>query len=414
MISLADQVPETNQASNIEAELLLDKQDYSPELIVVRSLRFAMHVKKSSEKSREAAKRLCFLFNDSPAFVPRVMLLLPFSYDQFFLMRIIGLLIVLLALLGSCAIVGLFAVQYLFEDALLVLAGDSGETVIEVEFQSFGRWSLIRKRLTISDVELLGVVQSQQHDAPLGKFNVAIEQARVGPMSYSAAGLRIAVEVDGLAAERDRIVTKIQNVEPQLVSVTELHFASVLLIEGTPFEWKSEFLQWVHQVNAWAFNGQPIRDLELLGRALVGSGDQRFPVRFHSVKNVGGEVHLEGNADDLRVLAKAIEPKFTEADLQLAAKNLLRAPEMMSIRNRAELQAIRLENRNPEIRYDVPRHIYWSYWLTKSFGADFAREVTAAHEIGDASSSAENTAMDHHHNELGIKYAMRKFDPASV
>jgi len=326
----------------------------------------------------------------------------------------VRILVLLLVLLAGSAFAVLFAIRMLLDDVLLELGRDSSGSSIQFSVEDYGKLRWVENGLVFEDIRALGVIRSRQDDVQSREFDLSIEKIRLDLLSYSQESLKVAIEIDGLNAKGERLVAQAQSTEPRLDSVTELGFRSAVLLEGSPFMWKAQFLQRVREIHAWAFADRPIQNLETRGQALVLVGHQLMPVRFHSVTNSRGQVHLEGNVEDLHAVAKAIEPKFTDADLQVAAKNLLKAPRLLTIRNKAEMQAVQLKNRDPEILYDVPRHIFWSYWLAQAFGSDFAREVTAAHEIGDTSSSPANTAIDHHHNELGIEYAKRQLTEAEV
>lgn len=329
-------------------------------------------------------------------------------------MSILRILVLSLLLLVSSAFIGLFAIKMLLDDALMELVPHSRESSLEFSFRDYGKLRLVDNALVFDDVRALGVARTQRNSAGSRQFDLSIEKLGVGLLSYSRKSLHVSMDVEGLSTKGEWILTKDEFSEQRLESVTDLTFRTLLVFEGSPFLWKAQLRQRVREIRAWAFDDRPIQNLNISGLVLVVVDNQQMPVRFHSVTNSSGEVHLEGNLDDLRAIAKSIEPKFTDADLQIAAKNLLKTPQLMSIRNKAELQATRLKNRDPEILYDVPRHIFWSYWLTQEFGPDFAREVTSAHEIGDTSSSLANTAIDHHHNELGIEYAKRQLTGAEV
>jgi len=106
----------------------------------------------------------------------------------------------------------------------------------------------------------------------------------------------------------------------------------------------------------------------------------------------------------------------TSGDIRLLARNPVRAPQLLKIRDKAESAAALAHDRNPAVPEDAYRHILWSYLLTRAFGEDFAREVTDAHE--SEADSEEISRMryksfdvdrfqDFHNNALGRSYAVQ-------
>jgi len=68
----------------------------------------------------------------------------------------------------------------------------------------------------------------------------------------------------------------------------------------------------------------------------------------------------------------------------------------------AELEAARLKARDPLFPDDAYRHVYWSWLLTREFGAAFAERVTDAHEEGTTYEYGEAARrMDLRNNALG-------------
>ena len=61
---------------------------------------------------------------------------------------------------------------------------------------------------------------------------------------------------------------------------------------------------------------------------------------------------------------------------------------------------------------DAFRHAFWSALMTRTYGEDFAREFTSAHETSAsvASDAREQSFMDLHNNEVGIQIAVSNPD----
>ncbi len=330
------------------------------------------------------------------------------------MMKFLQAFVLLLAVLLISALIGLMILKPQFDKELQKLIHKTEGRNIEINFLDYGKVRLIQNRIVLSGVRLNGVTRIQHPYFEPREFDLSIKQIRLGLMGITGKSFKIVAEVLGMDVKGGRILNEDKEDHERLESVTGLDFETGLVIEGSPFSWKSQILERAKWFKAWAFDDRPIQDLKLHGRAVFIVEDWPISIRFHSAANAEGFVHLEGNPEDLRVIAEMIEPKFTDSDLNLAAKNLLKTPRLLSIRTAAEMRAVALKKRDPQVAYDVPRHIFWSYWLTKAYGADFAREATNAHEIGDALNSEVESEKDRHHNALGIEYANRKLSEAEV
>lgn len=329
-------------------------------------------------------------------------------------MRIVRILIVILAILAGSVFAGKWALGLMIDRGLQALVRDSRDSKVELTSLEYGRLSILKSGITFHDARGSGVSRFQHDYVQPRRFDLSIDQIRVSVLEIQSGFLRISVEILGLNALGGRHLGESPLSDRRIESMAATSLQTDIFLETSPHLWKLQILDRIRAINAWAFANKPIHNLETHGTATVVMDGQTISLRFHSVADHKGVVQLEGNVDDLRAIATVIEPNFTEADLRVTAKNLLKAPAMMSIRYKAELRAIRLNKRDPEIRYDVPRHIFWSYWLTRSFGPEFARQVTAAHETGDMRNSRAGSARDHLHNELGIEYAMQQLTEAQV
>ena len=70
---------------------------------------------------------------------------------------------------------------------------------------------------------------------------------------------------------------------------------------------------------------------------------------------------------------------------------------------------------NPLVPEGSYRHILWNYLLTRQFGAEFAKKVTDAHEIGDREGESDAIhRVDFHNNAIGIRYALEGIPEAEV
>lgn len=330
------------------------------------------------------------------------------------MMKFLFRLFVLFVILIVVAWIGLMATKPFLDQELQKLIQKTQGRNVEVSFLDYGKTRLSRSGIIFNHIRARGVTRIQHPYFEPREFELSIKQIHLSLEKFSRKSLSVDVFVSGFDAKGGRILNEDQEDHERLESVTGLDFQTELSLEGFPSSWKPQLMTRAKQLKAWVFNDQPIKNLEIKGRAVFIVDDWPVSVRFHSVASADGLVHLEGNAEDLRVIAEMIEPKFTDSDLNLAAKNLLKAPRLLSIRTQAEMRAIHLKNRDPQISYDVPRHIFWSYWLTQAYGPDFAREATNSHEVGDMLNSAAESQKDRHHNELGIEYATRRLSEEQV
>lgn len=117
-----------------------------------------------------------------------------------------------------------------------------------------------------------------------------------------------------------------------------------------------------------------------------------------------GRTWLRIHRGDLDTLSARYYRPLTAAERDLLARHPVRAPVLLRIKDYAERAARRLAASDPVYVEDSTRHVLWSYWLARTFGADFAREVGEAHEVG-SDNSAEESSRDRANNALGRDYA---------
>ncbi len=287
-------------------------------------------------------------------------------------------------------------------------------TSFEINFFDYGKFKLSRTGIALKNIRARGVSRFEHPYLDPREFELTVSQVHLGLKQISLKGIEVQVQISGLNARGGRLLHEDRDDQERVESVSKMDFQTRLLLNGNPRSWKAQVLKRARVYKDWIFQDKPIKNLSMSGKAVFLVDDWPISVRFHSVQNEKGEVHLEGNPEDLRIIAEMIEPKFTESDLMLASQNLIRMPKLLHFRREAEMRAVKLQKRDPEILYDVIRHIFWSYWLTKAYGAEFARRTTDAHEIGDTGNTAQESEKDRHHNALGIDYAEKKMTEDQV
>lgn len=121
------------------------------------------------------------------------------------------------------------------------------------------------------------------------------------------------------------------------------------------------------------------------------------------VEEPGNQLKLDES--DVKKIAGLFREKLTDAEIELVAANPLRTPELLRIKDDAESSARKAKVKDPTIPEDAYRHVLWSYLLTKKYGAEFAEQVTDAHEQGDTGNTPAERDMDYNNNSLGRQYA---------
>jgi hypothetical protein len=151
--------------------------------------------------------------------------------------------------------------------------------------------------------------------------------------------------------------------------------------------------------------GRTDLDLSLAAVITVPLGGTTHELRLRSEPD-GVGTRLSIDPDDVRSLARAYTTPLTEAEIELVAANPARAPRLLRLTQQAEQAAAALLSRDPGFPDDAYRHVYWSWLLTREFGAEFAERVTDAHEEGATYEFGEaQRRMDLINNALGREYA---------
>ncbi|HXV27520.1 MAG TPA: hypothetical protein VD913_01000 [bacterium] len=128
-----------------------------------------------------------------------------------------------------------------------------------------------------------------------------------------------------------------------------------------------------------------------------------------------GVSYLLMDRETLKMISGHLEEKLTVSETNLLSRNPVRVPRLLRIRNYAQKTSQEAHQKNPRVSEDAYRHVLWSYLLTKEFGAEFAQEVTDAHEIGDVEGEkAADHKMDYNNNAVGRLYALADYSEASI
>jgi hypothetical protein len=162
--------------------------------------------------------------------------------------------------------------------------------------------------------------------------------------------------------------------------------------------------------------------IEFSAKEIIKLKGNSFTVNLQIEKK--GEAYcIVANKDDLSFIGGNIFPPkqtLTPADIEIIANNPLRAPQLLRIQSKASTEAANAYEQNPKVPEQAYRHVLWSYLLAKEYGADFAEEVTDAHEITEdveemnAPNAESNRRQDLNNNEVGRKYAALGYSESKI
>lgn len=162
--------------------------------------------------------------------------------------------------------------------------------------------------------------------------------------------------------------------------------------------------------------------IEFSAKEIIKLKGNSFTVSLQIEKK--GEAYcIVANKDDLRFIGANIFPQnqnLTPADIEIIANNPLRAPQLLRIQSKASTEAESAYKQNPKVPEQAYRHVLWNYLLAKKYGADFAKEVTDAHEITEDveemnnPEAESNRRQDLNNNEVGRKYAALGYSESKI
>ncbi len=149
------------------------------------------------------------------------------------------------------------------------------------------------------------------------------------------------------------------------------------------------------------------RDLRLGARLHFKLAGRPIAVRLETARR-DGATWLRFNASDVAELSRRYPRPLTAAEQQILCDHPQRALLLLRIKSYAERLAQQLSRADRAYGEDFTRHVVWSYWLPRTFGADFAQRVTDAHEAGATDNTAAEHRQDFANNTVGRSYALAK------
>jgi len=140
--------------------------------------------------------------------------------------------------------------------------------------------------------------------------------------------------------------------------------------------------------------------IEFHGDALLNLDRQDIKVRLFT-EQFDNRTYLRLDKDDiLKASDEFLDTDVSESEAELISQYPARALHILKITRDAWSLSQREKSKREDFPDDAFKHIYWSYHLTKTFGPDFAKEITDAHETLP-NNTPQQRKMDFHNNEIG-------------
>ncbi|NCA71436.1 MAG: hypothetical protein EOM91_15350 [Sphingobacteriia bacterium] len=146
------------------------------------------------------------------------------------------------------------------------------------------------------------------------------------------------------------------------------------------------------------FENQAVGEVELSARVWIDIGGEAWAARLYT-KPVGEGFKLRFHADDIQAISAAKGMDLVAEQIEIVTDYPLRAPVILVLTDRARALA-KAEAPDDHWLADALRHVIWSFFLTRTFGPEFATLVTDAQELRPDNTPNER-AMDFHNNAIG-------------
>jgi len=149
------------------------------------------------------------------------------------------------------------------------------------------------------------------------------------------------------------------------------------------------------------FRDNSITDpMEFRGQALLNMDGRDITIRMFTERK-NDKTFLFFNREDILAASKNFEEnELSEEEADLISKYPARTLHIFKITRDARRISEREKSKHVDFPEDAFKHIYWSYHLTRTFGAEFAEEITNAHETLP-NNTPQQRKMDFHNNEVG-------------
>jgi hypothetical protein len=144
--------------------------------------------------------------------------------------------------------------------------------------------------------------------------------------------------------------------------------------------------------------------MDFEGEALLNIDNRDIRIRMHTERRED-RTYLKFNKQDIIDASRDFEDiRISDEEADLISRYPARALHILKITRDAERISEKEKEEDEEFPEDAFKHIYWSYHLTRTFGEEFAKELTDAHET-IPNNTLQQRKMDFHNNEFGRKLA---------
>lgn len=270
-----------------------------------------------------------------------------------------------------------------------------GITITEFDYGKINMFSFTSFR--IRDVRILLNLEREIYGKKSFSADFTAESVIIRLSSLRSPAIRITLQ------DFDLYIQPIEdNPEKSFGKFEKAYWSSNTPIELHSIKESGEFI--VNKLNT-LFRENSIPDpVEFRADALLNLDGHDIRIRTYT-ERVNGRTFLRFNPDDILSAAENWEDvDISEKEAQILSQYPARTLHIIKITR----DAWRISDREKSHRDDFPddafKHIYWSYHLTRTFGTEFAKQITDAHETLP-NNTPEQRKMDFHNNEIGRNLA---------
>jgi hypothetical protein len=293
---------------------------------------------------------------------------------------------------------------------LVAIAEHTGLRVARCEFDSASIGPLAHLRWTDWDIELARPATAANGNQPANTIRLQFAAIRLDCTDWSPLTADLAVEGGAVATPfipsapadlpfaSDEFGVAIERIDDAFLSL------SGLALGTGP---RAALATLATDIEQLARDGRTTRNLRLGARLHFQLKGRPLSVRLETERR-DGATWLQFNASDIAELSRRYTRPLTAAEQRILCAHPQRALLLLRIKEYAERLSQHLARTDRAYGEDFTRHVVWSYWLTRTFGADFAQQVTDAHEAGATDNTEADHRQDFANNTIGRTYALAK------
>lgn len=331
--------------------------------------------------------------------------------------------IVLLLLLSCVLLVGGF---YLAGSWLLAsgtrallprLAATTARTGLRIDTCDF-RTAQVRPlaRLGWSDWTIAVTRAARPGSAPAAPLQFRVGRIRLAPATWAPLTVDLAVEEVALASPFvPDTPADLPFASAEYGVRIEAIDAGRLTLAGLPVSADVTALAaaLANDLQTLARDGRTARALDFGARLHFRLNGEPLTVRLETERRQG-VTRLRFNASDVAELSRRYNRRLTPNEQAILCEYPQRSLLLLRIKEYAEHLSQRLARTDRAYGEDFTRHVIWSYWLTRTFGAEFAEQVTDAHEAGATDNTEAEHQQDFANNRVGRSYAAARKSESQV